>query len=69
MVSEFDDAGDQLGLNMNFQKQLAAVQSMQAGAAAGHIDASRNIGVCSFSNYLRKNHIYFMYREYAKGGD
>jgi hypothetical protein len=37
-----------------------------ASVSKSKIDASRNLGVCSLRSYLRKNHIFYIYREFQQ---
>jgi len=64
LESEFSDRTDNLGLNLDFDSQLKLVSSVQSDSQSGKIDRARGIGVCSLRTYLRKNHIYYMYRDY-----
>ena len=63
LVSEFSDSKDAFKLNMDFNEQLVSISQ---SSEARKIDAARSEGVCSFRSYLRKNHVYYMYREYLK---
>jgi len=43
------------------------VAKVSQSASAGHIDRARGAGVCALRSYLRKNHVYLMYRDYNTG--
>ena len=64
LMSDFADQADTFKLNMSYDQQLARVQAITNANARGRIDSARNEGVCSLRAYLRKNHIFYMYREY-----
>lgn len=65
--SEFADNKDPYRLNMSFNEQLEEIKKTQANLSEGRrIDTSRGIGVCSLRTYIRKNHIFYMYREYMR---
>ncbi|MGZ3660042.1 MAG: hypothetical protein ACXVCK_08100 [Bdellovibrionota bacterium] len=70
MESDFADSGDSVGLNMSFDSQLAQIgQISQQAAGTEKFDRARGVGVCSLRSYLRKNHVYFMYRDYNAGNN
>jgi hypothetical protein len=64
LESEFSGSDDKLGLNTAFETQLEKIKKISTDGAAEKIDRARNLGVCSLRSYLRKNHVYFMYRDY-----
>ena len=68
LESEFADTQDRYKLNMSFDEQLELINKTKENRVqqGGGIDAARNIGVCSLRTYIRKNHIFYMYREYMK---
>lgn len=67
LESEFADEKDSYKLNMSFDQQLAKINDTKANkSVANRLDAARNLGVCSLRTYIRKNHIFYMYREYMK---
>lgn len=67
LESEFADAKDTYKLNMSFDQQLEQINKLKANKSeARRLDAARGIGVCSLRTYIRKNHIFYMYREYMK---
>ncbi len=67
MLSDFADRDDKLGLNADFDTLLATIHQTTASAGDGRIDRSRAAGVCALRSYLRKNHVYYMYRDYNSG--
>jgi hypothetical protein len=66
LLSDFADTKDSFGLNMDYNKTLATVQALAASNLPNKIDASRTAGVCALRSYLRKNHVFYMYREYME---
>lgn len=61
MRSDFANTPELDNLNMYFEKELARVQQLKTGAKK--IDSSRTAGVCALRTYLRRNQIYYLYRE------
>lgn len=66
LVSDFADTKDSFALNMDYNKTLATVQGLSTSDLPNRIDASRTAGVCALRSYLRKNHVFYMYREYME---
>lgn len=64
LLSDFADQADTFKLNMSFDTALNNVVQVASTKQKGSIDMARNAGVCSLRTYLRKNHIFYMYREY-----
>jgi|GEM_PF-5651538 len=64
LESEFSDRADSVGLNLSFDDQLTKIATVENDSRPQRIDRARSLGVCSLRSYLRKNHVYFMYRDY-----
>lgn len=59
LESEFaTKENDPYQLNMSFDAQLASIKKQ------GKMDSVRTTGVCSYRSYLRKNHVFYMYRDF-----
>lgn len=70
MASDLTDGEDSLGLNVSFDDQLTAVKAtLTASSSDGRLDKARTAGVCALRSYLRKNHVYYMYRDYNMGNE
>jgi hypothetical protein len=67
LISDLTDRDDSLGLDSKFDEQLASVSQTLQSSADGRIDRARGQGVCAFRSYLRKNHVYYMYRDFNAG--
>ncbi len=66
LVSEFSDATDKKGLNINYDSVSTQMKSLQSETTAGHLTASRSAGVCALRSYIRRNLVYRMYVELQK---
>jgi hypothetical protein len=64
LLSDFANPEDTFGLNMSFDTNLSKINSLLLEKKKGHIDSARSEAVCSLRSYLRKNHIFFMYKEF-----
>lgn len=66
LLSDFADKADTFKLNLNFDTALNNVSQVASVKQKGSMDMARTAGVCSLRTYLRKNHIFYMYREYME---
>lgn len=64
LLSDFADKTDSFKLNKDYNQELEKIAGITHSREKGSIDSARNEGVCSLRSYLRKNHVFYMYREY-----
>lgn len=65
LISEFSGSDDKTSvLDMSYDEQLAAIKNAKTTGAGG-IDKARGQGVCALRTYIRKNHVFRMYRDYS----
>lgn len=65
LISEFAESSNRLDLNLDYDAALAQIKAMKAETTKGHIDRARGQAVCSMRSYLRKNHIFQMYKDFT----
>lgn len=64
MISEFSDSASRKDLDLSYDDELAAIRKARVSQGQGRIDRARGEAVCSLRSYIRKNHIYQMYKDY-----
>jgi hypothetical protein len=67
LQSYFSKDGRNSALNTSYNDELKEITRIQQSGEPGSFDRARTKGVCALRSFLRKNHVYRMYTDYAQG--
>lgn len=66
LISEFSGADSKAtDLDLSYDEALASIKNVKSAGTGAKMDKARGQGVCSLRSYIRKNHVYRMYRDYS----
>lgn len=64
MISEFSESSARPDLDLDYKTALGQIKAVSAMTTPGRIDRARGQAVCSLRSYIRKNHIFQMYKDF-----